>query len=245
MLYVYYVLMSFTLFIIHCSSSRGGGGGGGNRAISATGRSSSPTLPTMLVTKVPADATIFPAERAPPVGTYTIPQIMQPHTYGEMGIQVSSSFKSSGRSKQLMGDAKYFHTVRDDVRNANLGPGSYESVKYCMSTVTVSPTANDREYRSHRAADKSEDSFRTAIQGLKSIRTSPIEFVPLPCASHGPVRTGGTKLFSPISSTKATTSVGGGGMSISGRPRKQRVRSGTFSLRDKDIKDVQQLPVYD
>jgi len=166
---------------------------------------------------------------------------MQAHTYGEMGIQVSSSFKSSGRTKMLMGDAKYFHTVRDDVRSTNLGPGAYESVKSFMGTATVSPTANDREYRSHRAADKSEDMFRSSISGLKSnINTSPIEYVPLPCMSHGPIC--GTKLFSPIS-RKKTAPVAS--VSISGRPRKQRVRSNTFSLRDKDVIDVQQLPVYD
>jgi hypothetical protein len=166
---------------------------------------------------------------------------MQSGTYGDMGVQVTSSFKSSGRSKQLMGDAKYFHTVRDDVRYNNLGPGAYESVKCFMGTATVSPTANDREYRSHRANDKYEDSFRTAIAGLTSIKTSPIEFVTLPGMPSGSVTD--TKLFP--STSKHKKSVATVSVSISGRPRKQRVRSSTFSMRDKDVYDVQQLPVYD
>lgn len=74
---------------------------------------------------------------------------MQPDTYGEMGLQATAPFKSSGRDKQLMLDGKLWQTKRDDIMNSNLGPGSYDFQPSYMGQQIINPTLNDRHYRSH------------------------------------------------------------------------------------------------
>jgi hypothetical protein len=48
-----------------------------------------------------------------------------PEREDAFGHKRTSSFKSSGRAKPLMGDAVHFATKRDEETLSNLGPGSY------------------------------------------------------------------------------------------------------------------------
>lgn len=53
---------------------------------------------------------------------------MSPNVIGsELGTQVTSSFRSSGRKKNLMMDGVHFATCREDIKFSNLGPGCYDT----------------------------------------------------------------------------------------------------------------------
>jgi len=52
---------------------------------------------------------------------------MSPDTPGsEIGKQISSPFKNSGRKKELMIDADHYKTTRDEVYYSHMGPGFYD-----------------------------------------------------------------------------------------------------------------------
>lgn len=89
---------------------------------------------------------------------------MDATNYGSMGIQVTSPFKSSGRSKQLLGDAQRFQTIAYE--GSNIGPGSYDAGASYIGRISVSPTANDRVFRANRAKDKEDAAFRETLKTL-------------------------------------------------------------------------------
>jgi hypothetical protein len=43
----------------------------------------------------------------------------------EIGLQIISPFKNSGRLRSLMDDAEHYKTMRNEEKFSNLGPGSY------------------------------------------------------------------------------------------------------------------------
>eukprot|EP01041_Mallomonas_annulata_P010184 gene10184-21225_t len=55
-----------------------------------------------------------------------IPSIMSQTPGSEWGIQVTSPFKSSGRSKELMLNGSLYCTKHDLVYSSNVGPGMYD-----------------------------------------------------------------------------------------------------------------------
>eukprot|EP01038_Epipyxis_sp_PR26KG_P008030 gene8030-10879_t len=84
---------------------------------------------TVSLVKSNLQSSIIRKSSAPPPGTYEIPRIMTPaHPGSELGIRISSPFKSSGRRRDLMDDAEHYVTLRESEKMSNLGPGSYETI---------------------------------------------------------------------------------------------------------------------
>jgi len=98
---------------------------------------------------------------------------MNAASYGSMGIQVTSSFKSSGRSKQLLSDGQRFQTIRNE--GSNVGPGSYDAGSSYIGRISTSPTANDRNFRANRAKDKNEANFRETLRMLSVSHIHPLD----------------------------------------------------------------------
>lgn len=90
-----------------------------------------PTRVTCLQkTIVPLQSSIVQKARAPPIGTYNIARLMSPSCREGLGqgihIHTTSSFRSTGKAKDLMFDAKRYQTMRRDVYECNIGPGTYD-----------------------------------------------------------------------------------------------------------------------
>ena len=55
-----------------------------------------------------------------------LPRIMTPNTLGsDLGIEVQSPFKSSGRKKKITIDCEHYVTTKFEEDMMNLGPGKY------------------------------------------------------------------------------------------------------------------------
>lgn len=96
------------------------------------------------------EESFWPKSSSPPVGSYTIPRIMSSDPGSDRGKSITSSFKSSGRSKALMGDAILFQTKNETLHMSNMGPGSHESVQSFGGKMLVSPHMRDPAYRARR-----------------------------------------------------------------------------------------------
>jgi len=84
-----------------------------------------------------------------PIIWLQLPRIMSHQTPGsEIGIEISSSFKTSGRSKEIMDNCKYFKTTHEELKASNIGPGSYDYVPSYMGQQMISPTIKDVTFRS-------------------------------------------------------------------------------------------------
>jgi len=95
----------------------------------------------------------WPKSESPPVGIYNISRIMSTTPGSEQGIQITSSFKSSGRSKELMSNSLLYKTCHDDITSSNIGPGSYEFVPSYLGQQLISPCIREKSYRTKRLND--------------------------------------------------------------------------------------------
>lgn len=96
------------------------------------------------------DEPFWPKSESPPVGCYTIPRIMSADPGSDRGKSITSSFKSSGRSKALMGDAILFQTKNEVLHMSNMGPGSHDTVASFGGKLLISPNMRDPAYRARR-----------------------------------------------------------------------------------------------
>lgn len=95
----------------------------GMKPVSRPGSSSS-----MSHSHVPIEHRLVQRARGPPPGTYDVPRILDPSVVGsELGRQISSPFKNSGRQRQLLAQGSDFHyrTLREECIGCNMGPGAY------------------------------------------------------------------------------------------------------------------------
>ena len=97
---------------------------------------------------------------APPVGTYNLPRDMSPssfaHVENSSSRNMTSSFRSCGREKPLMGCAKIYMTLREDLKTSNRGPGMYLNVTPSFGgRVSYSPTLSDPRHRANMATSLS------------------------------------------------------------------------------------------
>jgi hypothetical protein len=93
---------------------------------------------------------------APPVGTYDIPRDMSPTTFAHVenssSHNLTSSFRTTGREKPLMGCGKIYMTLREDLKTTNRGPGMYLNLTPSFGgKVSYNPTFSDPRHRANLA----------------------------------------------------------------------------------------------
>lgn len=107
---------------------------------------------------------------APPVGTYDIQRDLSPtsfaHVENSSSRNMTSSFRSCGREKPLMGCAKVYMTLREDLRTTNRGPGMYLNVTPSFGgRVSYSPTLSDPRHRANMASSLSTAGSVSSMEG--------------------------------------------------------------------------------
>ena len=83
----------------------------------------------------------------------------------ETGIKISSSFKSSGRSKNLMDNCINYQTLHNDANSSNIGPGSYDCPPTYMGQVLLNPSIRDKSFRMKMI--QQDGSHRTRLSPIK------------------------------------------------------------------------------
>jgi hypothetical protein len=134
--------------------------------VSVYSRSTSPKMYPELIKR---DEKNF-VSSAPPVGTYNIPRDMSPSTFAHMenssSRNLTSSFRSCGREKPLMGCAKIFMTLREDLRTSNIGPGMYLNLTPSFGgRVSYNPTLSDPRHRANMASSLSSAGSAHSLDG--------------------------------------------------------------------------------
>jgi hypothetical protein len=142
--------------------------------ISIYSRCTSPKMQTELITK--DEKNIVSA--APPVGTYDIPRDMSPSTFAHAenssSRNMTSSFRSCGREKPLMGDAQLYMTLREDIKSTNRGPGMYLNVTPSFGgRVSYSPTLADPRHRAIMASTLSSAGSVVSLDSGRSGHKQP------------------------------------------------------------------------
>lgn len=125
-------------------------------SVSIYSRCTSPKMYSELIKK---DEKNF-VSSAPPVGTYDIPRDMSPstlvHLENSSSRNSTSSFRSCGREKPLMGCGTIYMTLREDLKTSNRGPGMYLNVTPSFAgRISYSPTLSDPRHRAHLASSLS------------------------------------------------------------------------------------------
>ena len=113
------------------------------------------TSPKMYPEKIKKDEKNFVSD-APCVGTYDIQRDMSPihftHLENSSNRNVTSSFRSCGREKPLMGCGQIYMTLREDLKTTNRGPGMYVNITPSFGgRVSYSPTFADSRHRMNMA----------------------------------------------------------------------------------------------
>lgn len=113
-------------------------------------RASSPKMSPELIVRDDKNFVSF----APPVGTYNIPRDLSPspvsHVDASSNRNLTSSFRTSGREKPLMGCGNIYMTLREDLKNSNRGPGMYLNITPSVSgRVCYSPSFSDSRHRAN------------------------------------------------------------------------------------------------